>query len=362
MSAPPLLSLCIPTYNRAQLLQPMLQSLCRQCASLGEDVEIVVSDNASTDATRAVVQAASSVYPITYSRNDRNVGSRNFLLAVERAAGEYAWVLGDDDLVLEGGLRAVTEALRAHREIDYFYVNYLSAPMDVRDRYILEGAAARPPDIDDCVVRDPESRRLDSWEHIFDLPTANAVEINTSILSSVFRREEWERCAGLLRMSQSPMVSAADTSLDDLFPHVKILAHAMVGRAGYYIAWPCSLMGQGGQEWLDDWWAITITGMNQALLLYERLGLDPQRLRRLWRSHFVRAVEFMPPFGVHRDAACMRGYDWGEYLWRTRHRWDVLAAVVARRLHPGTWLKTHLPAPLFAALRGVWQAAAQRAR
>jgi len=361
VSARPLLSLCIPTHNRAALLDPMLQSLCRQSVAFGDQLEIVVSDNASTDATRAVVEAASTVAPIRYFCNDENVGSRNFLLAVERASGEYAWVLGDDDLVLEGGLRSVTEALRAHGDVDYFYVNYFTAPVALRDRLIREGSTGWLPELGDCVAREPESRPLASWEHIFDLRTSNAAEVNTSILSSVFRREEWVRCAGLLRMSQAPMVSAADTSLDDLFPHVKILAHAMVGRAGYYIARPCALMGQGGQEWLSDWPAITITGMNQALLLYERLGVEPQRLRRLWRSHFVRAAEYMPLVGVHRGAPCMQGYAWGGYLWRSRHRLDVLAAVVARGLHPGTWLKTHLPAPLFAALRGAWRAAAQRA-
>jgi glycosyltransferase involved in cell wall biosynthesis len=362
MSSRPLLSLCIPTYNRAGLLEPMLQSLCRQCAAFGDQLEIVVSDNASTDDTRAVVDAASAVAPISYFRNAENVGSRNFLLAVERASGEYAWVLGDDDLVLDGGLRTVVDALHAHPEIDYFYVNYFTAPMAVRDEYLSEGATGRLPDSEDCVVRESRSRELDGWEHIFDLPTANAVEVNTSILSSVFRREEWGRCAGMLRMSQSPMVSAADTSLDDLFPHVKILAHAMMGRAGYFIARPCALMGNGGQEWLSDWPAITITGMNQALLLYERLGVEPERLRRLWRSHFVRAAEYMPVIGARRDAPCMRGYGWGGYLWRSRHHWDVLVAVVARRLHPGTWLKTHLPTPLFAALRDVWRTAVQRAR
>jgi len=89
VSAGPLLSLCIPTYNRASLLEPMLQSLCRQCAAFGERVEIVVSDNASTDATPAVVATASAIHPIRYFRNDENVGSRNFVLAVEQASGEY---------------------------------------------------------------------------------------------------------------------------------------------------------------------------------------------------------------------------------------------------------------------------------
>lgn len=362
MSEAPLLSLCIPTYNRAGLLEPMLRSLCRQCAALGEPVEIVVSDNASTDGTRDVVEAAAAVYPIAYSRNETNVGSRNFLVSVERASGEYAWVLGDDDLVLEGGLSAVTEVVRAHPDIDYVYANYFTAPMAVRDRFMSEGAAASLPAVEDCVVRDPGSRRLDSWEQIFDLRTANAVEVNTSILSSVFRRREWERCAGILRMSESPMVSAADTELDDLFPHVKILAHAMAGRPAYYLARPCALMGQGGQEWLSDWPAITVTGMNQALLLYEQLGLDPERLRRLWRSHFTRAAEYLPLIGRHRSAPCMRDYDWRAYLWRSRRHWGLLCSVVMRRLHPGTRLKRRLPAPLFAALRGAWHIATQRVR
>lgn len=362
MSAQPLLSLCIPTYNRAALLEPMLRSLCRQAAAFGAEVEIVVSDNASDDGTADVVQTASAVAPIRYFRNDENVGSRNFLLAVERASGEYAWVIGDDDLVLDGGLQVVTEALLAHREIDYFYVNYFTASMAVRDEVLRDEGSGRLPDSDECVVREAQSRPLDSWEHIFDLRTANAVEVNTSILSSVFRRAEWQRCAGLLRMSQAPMVSAADTTLDDLFPHVKILAHAMAGRPGYYIARPCALMGQGGQEWLSDWPAITITGMNQALLLYERLGVEPLRLRRLWRSHFVRVAEYLPLIGGHRDAPCMKGYGWGGYAWRNRGHWDILAAVVLRRLHPGRTLKTYLPAPLFAALRGAWRTASQRAR
>lgn len=362
MSSRALLSVCIPTYNRAALLGPMLTALCRQSAALGDQLEIVVSDNASTDATRAVVDAASAVAPIRYFRNDQNMGSRNFLLAVERASGEYAWVLGDDDLVLDGGLCSVAEALRRHRDVDYFYVNYFTAPVTLRDRLIHEGPTGWLPDIDDCVVHDSEDRRLATWEHVFDLSTANAVEVNTSLVSSVFRREEWLRCADLLRMSQSPIVSKNDTSLDDLFPHVKILAHAMMGRAGYYVARPCSLMGQGGQEWLSDWPAITITGMNQALLLYESLGVEPRRLRRLWRSHFVRAADYMPLVGMHRHADSMQGYAWGEYLWRSRRHLDILVAVMAHRLHPGAWLKAHLPAPLFAALRGVWRASAQRAR
>jgi hypothetical protein len=205
------------------------------------------------------------------------------------------------------------------------------------------------------VAREASDKPLPSWEHIFDLRTSSAAEVNTSILSSVFRREPWLSCAGLLRMSGSPMVSAADKSLDDLFPHVKVLAHAMIGRPGWYIGEPCTLMGHGGQEWISDWPAIAVVGTNEAMVLYERLGIEPARMRRLWRSHFSRAVEFMPVIGAHRRAPSMRDFPWGAYVWRNRWRIDILGAVVLRSLHPGTWLKARVPAPLFAARRAVWR-------
>jgi hypothetical protein len=162
-------------------------------------------------------------------------------------------------------------------------------------------------------------------------------------------------------MNGSTMVSAADKSLDDLFPHVKILAHAMIGRPGWYIGEPCALMGNGGQEWLSDWPAIAVLGTNEAMDLYERLGVEPERMRRLWRSHFRRSVECMPLIGPHGRAACMRDFPWGGYVWRNRRRIDILAAVVLRALHPGTWLKARVPASLFATLRWGWRAGRQLA-
>lgn len=316
MTARPLLSLCIPTYNRAGMLKLMLDSLCAQAAELDDDVEIVVSDNCSPDGTPQVIAAAARVYPIAMFRNDCNVGSRNFLVSVERASGEYAWVLGDDDLVLAGALRRVVTALREHPGVDYFHVNYFTAPISLRDEIIRERGSVYHQPREGCVVRQAHDAPLASWEHIFDLPTSSAAEVNTSILSCVFRRDAWMSCQGLLRMSGSPMVSAADKSLDDLFPHVKILAHAMIGRPGWFVAEPCALMGHGGQEWISDWPVIAITGTNEALELYERLGVEPARMRRLWRSHFTRAAEFMPLIGPHRGRPCMRGFSWSAYLWR----------------------------------------------
>jgi abequosyltransferase len=62
----PLISICIPTYNRADLLDYCLEGLAplRDC---GTPFEIVISDNGSTDRTPEVIQAHASRNPLIRS-------------------------------------------------------------------------------------------------------------------------------------------------------------------------------------------------------------------------------------------------------------------------------------------------------
>ena len=104
------LSICIPTYNRADFLAATLESILPQVT---EDIEVVVSDNASTDHTAAVVQSFQERLPhLVYFRQPANQGrDRNYLQAVRSAQGEYCWLLGDDDLLEE---YAVSTLLNSH--------------------------------------------------------------------------------------------------------------------------------------------------------------------------------------------------------------------------------------------------------
>ena len=49
----PLLSICIPTYNRAELLRDNLEHIVSD-PDFDDEVEIVISDHCSTDETRTV--------------------------------------------------------------------------------------------------------------------------------------------------------------------------------------------------------------------------------------------------------------------------------------------------------------------
>lgn len=94
------LSVCIPTFNRAALLQETLLSVLASLAGFEDQVEILISDNASTDNTREVVTKFQNLYPkIRYNRNPVNVIDKNFFIAAGLATGKYVWVFADDDLM-----------------------------------------------------------------------------------------------------------------------------------------------------------------------------------------------------------------------------------------------------------------------
>lgn len=103
----PLLTIAIPTWNRASYLALTLEQLKLQMAevALGA-VEILVSDNASPDDTQSVVVSAiHSGLPVRYIRNEKNIGSdANIAQCFNLSQGKYVLILGDDDLLVDGAL------------------------------------------------------------------------------------------------------------------------------------------------------------------------------------------------------------------------------------------------------------------
>jgi glycosyltransferase involved in cell wall biosynthesis len=109
----------IPTYNRAGYLRRSLKAACEQ--SWG-DVEVVVSDNASTDETPEVVRTYGE--RIRYHRNRENIGMwANLVRLTELAGGEYFSWLQDDDLIHHDFARRAAEAFARSEDI-VFYASY----------------------------------------------------------------------------------------------------------------------------------------------------------------------------------------------------------------------------------------------
>jgi glycosyltransferase involved in cell wall biosynthesis len=92
----PLVSVCIPTYNRARKLQRAVDALL---ASSYKNLEIIISDNASSDDTENICAAlAQSDRRVRYFRHSENQGpTANFEYARSQATGKYFLWHGDDD-------------------------------------------------------------------------------------------------------------------------------------------------------------------------------------------------------------------------------------------------------------------------
>lgn len=111
----PILSICIPTYNREARLQKLLSDLQGCASTLGDQIEILISDNCSTDATEQLVRQMSQDLPIRYFRQPLNIGpTRNYLFLLMQSQGSYCWVTGDDDTIYPNEIVNLVGHLKSH--------------------------------------------------------------------------------------------------------------------------------------------------------------------------------------------------------------------------------------------------------
>lgn len=114
MADNPLVSICIPTYNRADMVGKAIESALAQSYPY---IEVIVVDNASDDDIESVV--ASYHDPrLKFFRNDRNLGLfGNFNRCVELANGEYIHILHSDDAIDPNFTRTCIVFLQAHPDV-----------------------------------------------------------------------------------------------------------------------------------------------------------------------------------------------------------------------------------------------------
>jgi len=131
----PLLSICIPTYNRAIFLKRMFDSIFTELDKEAINrLEICISDNASTDNTGKVVSDLMTKYPnnVTYERNDKNYGlAYNVFEVLKMAKGEFLLCIGDDDVFMGGAityLLRIIAQIKKNAEIKIVFTKFSSNP------------------------------------------------------------------------------------------------------------------------------------------------------------------------------------------------------------------------------------------
>ena len=128
----PLISICIPVYNRAGVLPALLDSILNQDF---DDFDIVIAEDSSPE--RPAIAAKVAEYQqrfgakVQYHENPQTRGyDGNLRRLVELATGDYVMFMGNDDLLASGALRAVAAAVGERQDVGVVLRSYSSFVSD----------------------------------------------------------------------------------------------------------------------------------------------------------------------------------------------------------------------------------------
>lgn len=135
-----LLSILIPTFNRANYLNESLSTIVPQIKKYEEYIDFAISDNASTDETEDVVKKYSTSVTIRYTKNESNIGYvGNFQQLLSNAEGQYIYLMGDDDIVAPDFIDIVVNLLKSSKDYSLIHWNRLSCDEKCQNGLLVDG-------------------------------------------------------------------------------------------------------------------------------------------------------------------------------------------------------------------------------
>ncbi|WP_343894353.1 glycosyltransferase, partial [Craurococcus roseus] len=302
----PLLTCAITTYNRAPWLSHSLPLLLEATRPWRDVVEVVVCDNASTDATPDVVRRFGFEAHLSAHRNPANVGMLGNLGATARhARGAFVWLLGDDDLLVDGAIENVLEGLAAHPEVEMAYMNYAYTTFD-RPELLLDAAnvieSATP------IAPGGPNRRVPALREASPLNE----NLFTAIYACAFRRDHAIRGYGL------DTRGAPFTSLLTCVPSSVYALAALQDRPAWWVGEPAVVvnMNVSWTRWVLLW---HLERMPDLFDTAERAGVAPAALERYRATHAREAARWLREAWFDAEDAVRRNVSAARLLERCKH-------------------------------------------
>lgn len=139
LNSNPLLSVCIPAYNRPTFITDLLNTIVSQDFN---NFEVVVSEDNSPKSKEIEtiverIARENSHIPFQFSRNEETLGyDGNFRKLIELSKGDYCVYMGDDDLLNEGALTRIAKVIENHQGLGVILRSWARA--DRKTKEILE--------------------------------------------------------------------------------------------------------------------------------------------------------------------------------------------------------------------------------
>jgi glycosyltransferase involved in cell wall biosynthesis len=113
MEIKPLLSICIPIFNRKNKLSKLLKSI-----DVYKGIEVVIIDDGSKDGVQNFLKKKIYKFKIFFSRTIKNRGRSSALAdAIKYSSGKYIIIMDSDDYFLPGAINLIRQKLKIYRNI-----------------------------------------------------------------------------------------------------------------------------------------------------------------------------------------------------------------------------------------------------
>ena len=359
---PPLLSICVPTYNRAKFLRVMLQALLPQVAELQDQVEVWIIDNASPDDTQEVLRESEALGPFHNIRNDENIGPlRNVLKGpCELATGKYVWVIGDHNLMVPGAIRQLVSTLNSQPELRLFYAN--SRVTDYPANWPENAKGGHDGFFHYTASNELADRRVEHWQELI----RSQSYLCTQVYAHIVRTEIWQAYWKERDIPESYTDSAST------YPHTHMIADAALDEPAWYIGTPLLTIFNGAQSWgaLDTQFKVFFIGLPDLIELFRKRGLEPTRIcdakkcarscvRELMLTRFQMPTvrPFTEAIRALRKAGLRRTYLWqpvcdaylharsdgfSRFVCRLNSSIQSVRSYLLHRCRPARWLRVFL--------------------
>lgn len=266
-----LLTITVPCYNSQDYLDKCVQSLLAG----GEDVEILLVNDGSTDRTQEIAERYAAQYPsIVRVINQENGGHGSAVNAgIEHAAGLYFKVVDSDDWVKEDAYKKILDTLRevvgGSRVLDLLISNFVYEKTGAKRGKVMQYRHAFP------------EGRIFGWEEMRHLRKGHYI-----LMHSVIFRTKLLRECGLKLPEHTYYV-------DNLFvfeplPYVKNLYYLDVNFYRYFI-------GRDDQSVNEK---VMISRIDQQLQVNRRMidymsELNPKKLNRKVYRYMMNYLEII---------------------------------------------------------------------
>ncbi len=302
----PLLTCAITTFNRAPWLRHSLPRLLEATRPWRDIVEVVVCDNASTDETPDLVGRFRRETNFSFCRNQVNVGMLGNLGATARASnGAFVWLLGDDDLLIEGALENVLEGLARHPDVEMAYMNYSYTQFD--DPAELE-------DVNRLIASATPIAEGGPNRYAAELRDVAGLNENlfTAIYTCAFRRDH------ALRAYQLDTRGPPFTSLATCVPSSVYALAALQNRPAWWVGEPAVVVNMN-VSWLRWELLWRLERMPDLFEDAERRGVDPEQLDSYRLHHLAKAGQWVREAYFEAEDEIRANFSLARLLERSKH-------------------------------------------